>query len=100
MAAQVTEKPQTPTKAARDREVAAQVTEKPQNVGASDVLLGVQSQIEVDTAAVRRDDQGAEGGDLFVTPLLPDGEGRRDAARRPSAAQERGHPKARFVQAD
>ena len=35
---------------------ARQVTEEAQNVGAADVLLGVQSQIEVDATAVRRDD--------------------------------------------
>ena len=35
---------------------ARQVAEEAQNVGAADVLLGVQSQIEVDATAVRRDD--------------------------------------------
>ena len=38
------------------RQVAAEVTEKTQNVGASDVPLGVQNQIEVDAAAVGRND--------------------------------------------
>jgi len=45
-----------PPKQPGARQVAAQVAEEAQNVGAADVLLGVQSQIEVDATAVRRDD--------------------------------------------
>ena len=85
-----------PQKQQGTRQVTAQVTEKPQYVGASDVLLGVERQIEVDAAAMRRNDQSADGGDLLMTPL-PYGEGGRQAARGPSAAQERRHQKARFV---
>jgi hypothetical protein len=80
-------------------EMASEVPEKFEDVRAADVLAGMERQIEGDAPAARRHDECADRRDLFVG-AGPDGQERGLPPERPGAAEQRGHQKPRFVQAD
>ncbi len=80
-------------------EMASEVPEKFEDVRAADVLAGMERQVEGDAPAARRHDERADRRGLLVG-AGPDGQERGLPPERPGAAEQRGHQKPRFVQAD
>jgi len=79
--------------------MAREMAEKPQDLGPPNVESRVQGQGQGDLLTVRRDDERANAGDLFMRAGAY-GERRRGAARRPRAAEHRHHQEAGLIEAD
>ncbi len=91
--------PAVPQQHERPAEMAPEMPEEFEDVRAADILAGMESQVEGDAPAARRHDECADRRDLLVR-AGPDRQQRGLAPQRPCAAEQRGHQKPRFVQAD
>lgn len=83
----------------RAPEVPVEVAEEAEDVRSPDVFPGMQGQIEGDAAPARGDHEGPHAGDFFVGPRA-ERQPRGASPEAPGAAEDRGHQKARFIQAD
>ena len=81
------------------RMVPAELAQEVEDLGAAHVLLGMQGQVEVDTTAAGRDDEGTDARDLLVGTLADD-KGGGLSTRCPGSADQRRHHEPRLVEAD
>ncbi len=91
--------PAVPQQHERPAMMPSEVPEEVEDVRAADVLAGTEGKIQGDAPAAWRDDERADPRDLLVR-ACPNRQRRRDPAKRPRTAEQRGHQKPRFVQAD
>jgi len=80
-------------------EMSPEMPEELKDVRAADVLAGMEGQVQGDASAARRHDECADRGD-FLVRACPNGQRGSNPAKRPGAAEQRGHQKPRFVQAN
>ncbi len=90
---------QIPEEDQRAAVLAAEVVEEIEDLGAPDVRLGVQGQIERHAPSARGHDEGGHARDLLARPRAH-AQRRRDAPAAPGPANQRRHQEACFVEAD
>lgn len=91
--------PVVPEQDERPAEMSPEMPEELENVRAANVLAGMEGKVQGDAPAARRHDERADRGDLLVR-ACPHGQRGSAPARRPRAAEQRGHQKPRFVEAN
>lgn len=89
--------PAVPKQEERSGEMLPEVPQEFKDMRPTDVLAGMETEVQGDSSSMRRDDQCTDRGGLFVGASA-DRHQRRVAAERPSAAEQRGHQKTCFVQ--
>lgn len=96
MAVRATEIPQEDT---GPSVMAGEVAEKAEDVGAADIFLGTERQVEGDPVAARGDHEGAEPGDFFMRSGA-ERKRRGESAKAPGPANDWGHQEAGLIEAD